>query len=498
MRRVELMIGMLLIAAGAIGSCQRDRDTPRVQNSASPAPSQPVAAPPGNGGASLPDFTWLVNQYGAAVVNVKVVGRAGNAGDMSPSQADDPFSDFFRHFGIPLPGGPAGRAPPLLRGEGSGFIVSAEGHVLTNAHVVAQASTVTVKLPDRREFPARVIGADRLSDIAVLKVEATGLPVVRAGNPSQLQPGQWVVAIGSPFGFENSVTVGVVSATARALGPQSSLVPFIQSDVAVNPGNSGGPLFNLRGEVVGINSQIYSATGGYQGVSFAIPIDVALDVQKQLISTGHVTRGRIGIAIQDVDASLAKAFGLDRPRGALVSAVEPDGPAAKAGLKAGDVILTLDGTPIETSGELPARVASVKPGSDARLRVWRSGKTVDLRVRVAELKDDEGDRTAAGAAGSRGNAPLGLTVRPLTSAERAESQTEGRIVVESVAGPAAEAGIQPGDLILAVGNQNVSSVEELRRAASRPSESVAFLVQRDGQRIYFPVRVPSGSERSTK
>ncbi len=275
-------------------------------------------------------------------------------------------------------------------------------------------------------------------------------------------------------------------------------MPFIQSDVAVNPGNSGGPLFNLRGEVVGINSQIYSATGGYQGVSFAIPIDVALDVQKQLISTGHVTRGRIGIAIQDVDASLAKAFGLDRPRGALVSAVEPDGPAAKAGLKAGDVILTLDGTPIETSGELPARVASVKPGSDARLRVWRSGKTVDLRVRVAELKDDEGDRTAAGAAGSRGNAPLGLTVRPLTSAERAESQTEGRIVVESVAGPAAEAGIQPGDLILAVGNQNVSSVEELRRAASRPSESVAFLVQRDGQRIYFPVRVPSGSERSTK
>ena len=307
-----------------------------------------------------------------------------------------------------------------------------------------------------------------------------------------MEPGQWVAAIGAPFGFENSVTVGVVSATARALGPQSNLVPFIQTDVAVNPGNSGGPLFNLRGEVIGINSQIYSATGGYQGISFAIPIDVALSVERQLIDSGHVTRGKIGITIQDVNAQLAQAFHLDRPRGALVNSVEPDGPAAKAGVKPGDVILSVNGKPIETSSELPALIASIKPGSEAVLALWRNGRQAAATVRVAELKDDEdeGGATGGSAESKAGReARFGLTVRPLTPEERKQVDTEGRIVIEQVQGPAAEAGMQPGDIILAAGDKPVRSVEDLRKASSGAKGSVAFLIQRGNQQIYIPVTV---------
>jgi serine protease Do len=441
----------------------------------------------------LPDFTGLVKKYGPAVVNVNVVGPRTTANSAPQLSPDDPLSEFFRRFGIPGgPGGPGGgEQQQPIRGLGSGFIVSADGYVLTNAHVVDQASDVTVKLVDRREFPAKVVGVDRRSDVAVLKIDAHDLPTVKLGDVTRVEPGQWCAAIGAPFGLENSVTVGVVSATSRALGAESSLVPFIQTDVAVNPGNSGGPLFNLRGEVIGINSQIYSATGGYQGISFAIPIDVAVSVEKQLIQTGHVVRGRIGIAIQDVNAQLAQSFKLDRPRGALVSSVEPGGPAAKAGLRPGDVILSVNGKPIETSSELPSLIANIKPGTDATLQIWREGREQTVKVRVAELTEEQAQAAGGGNAGPGSTqAPkLGLAVRPLTPEEQRQIGGEGRLVVEQAQGPAAAAGVQPGDIILAVGNTPVKSVEDLRKATQNAKDSVALLIQRENQRIYVPIRI---------
>jgi serine protease Do len=487
MNRSAYVIGALCAGLAFFSGCGRNRDVNQDQSATAAATATRGAEPPAaSPSGSLPDFTWLVKKYGGAVVNISVVGRPAQTSGPQISP-DDPFYEFFRRFGVP------GGNQPLPRGLGSGFIVSADGNVLTNAHVVAQAAEVTVKLPDRREFPAKVVGVDRLSDVAVLKIEAKNLPVVQLGNPSTVLPGQWVAAIGSPFGFENSVTVGVVSATARALGPEGGLVPFIQTDVAVNPGNSGGPLFNLRGEVIGINSQIYSATGGYQGVSFAIPIDVALNVERQLIETGHVTRGRIGLAIQDVNAQLAQSFQLDRPRGALVTDVQPDGPAEKAGIKPGDVILSVDDKPLETSTELPSRIANIKPGSEATLGLWRNGRQETVKVRVAELQEpgNEASARGGGGAGSASESRFGLTVRPLTPEERSQVQTEGRIVVEQAQGPAAIAGIQPGDIILAVGNQPVRSVEDLKKAASQAKQDVAFLIQRNDQQLYVPVSAAS-------
>lgn len=461
-----------------------------------PAPPPPPAAststepaaPPAQGGAhGLPDFRWLVKRYGGAVVNVNVVGRRSKSGgaQLSPN---DPFFEFFRRFGIPEP-----RQQPEqpTRALGSGFIVSPDGYVLTNAHVVGQGGEVTVKLPDRREFPARIIGADQRSDVAVLKIDGHDLPTVKFGDPSKLEPGEWVAAIGSPFGFENSVTVGVISATSRALGAESSIVPFIQTDVAVNPGNSGGPLFNLRGEVIGINSQIYSATGGYEGISFAIPIDIARNVEQQLIRTGHVTRGRLGVAIQDVSSDLAQSFGLDRPRGALVSDVDPKGPAAAAGLKPGDIILAVNGKPIEESSELPGIIAGTQPGSIASLQLWRHGQAQVVNARVARMDEDEGTQPVSSTQPSgRSSQPpqLGLSVRPLTSAERRSAQTEGHLVVESAQGAAAAAGVRPGDIILAVGDTPVNSVDDLRRAAGG-SKEIALLIQREDTHIYVPVRL---------
>ena len=365
-----------------------------------PAPQRLAAAPAASvaGNVSvrgLPDFADLVAQVGPAVVNVQVVERPAGSGNAdsenSEDEQDDPFGDFFRHFGIPrgaIPQQPRNFAP--VRGIGSGFIISADGYILTNAHVVNNASKITVKLTDRREFEGKVIGVDERTDVAVIKIGAKGnLPVVRLGDSGKLRPGQWVLAIGSPFGFENSVTAGVVSATARSNVGEggNGYVPFIQTDVAVNPGNSGGPLFNLDGEVVGINSQIYSRSGGYEGISFAIPIDVANNVAEQLIKNGHVSRGRIGVTIQTVTAATAENFGLDRPRGAAVASVESGGPADKAGIEPLDIILSVNGKPVDLSDELPPMIAEIKPGQVAQLEVWRDKAIKRISVTVEELKE---------------------------------------------------------------------------------------------------------------
>jgi len=452
---------------------------------ASSQPTQPAEPPPAvpvtTNEVGLPDFSGLVDAYGRAVVNVTAVGRLA-AGRVPGFEPGDPMEEFFKRFGFGTPP----RAHPPVRGEGSGFVVSPDGYIMTNAHVVDNATDVTVRFTDRREYSAKVIGIDERTDVAVLKIDAEGLQHVRLGDPQGLKVGEWVVAIGSPFGFENSVTAGIVSAKSRSL-PGDAYTPFIQTDVAVNPGNSGGPLFNLKGEVVGINSQIYSRTGGYQGVSFAIPIDVAISVRDQLIEHGRVQRGRIGVTIQDVNQALADSFGLDRPRGALVSSVERGAPADDAGIKAGDVILEVDGRGVEDSGDLPPMIAEVKPGTKANLTVWRDRARKDLSVRVGEL-EDERMASAEEAAGSEGG-KLGLAVRPLSPAEQQQAQTEGRLLVEEVAGPAALAGVQPGDVILAVNGRQVDSVKALREAVDTSGGTVALLIQRGEAQIYLPVRM---------
>jgi serine protease Do len=437
-----------------------------------------VAAP--TAGPASTDFRALVQLYGPAVVNVSVRadGRTAARRALPPGMDED--NPLFRYFGVPM----TPQGAPAVRGEGSGFIVSADGVILTNAHVVDGAERVTVKLTDRREFEARVLGVDGKSDVAVLKIEAADLPVVKIGDPSSLEVGEWVVAIGAPFGFENSVTAGIVSAKGRTL-PDDGYVPFIQSDVAVNPGNSGGPLFNLRGEVVGINSQIYSHSGGYQGVSFAIPIDVAMDVGHQLQANGHVTRGRLGVGIQEVDQALAKSFGLDRPRGALVASVEQGGPAAKAGVQEGDVILSFDGRAIDSAGALPATVAAVQPGRKVDVEVWRDRASRKLSVKLGEAEATE--VVADNGAPARGR--LGLSVRPASPGEAGDSESARGLVVEEVTGPAAEAGIQPGDVVLSANGRPVHNVEDLRAIVKDAKDLVALLVQRGSSRIFVPVEL---------
>lgn len=454
---------------------------------AAAAPATAVSATPAPIGArSLPDFASLVERFGPAVVNVSVVGRTEPASNNAPGLSpDDPFSDFFRRFGLPQQ--PRGNAPPM-RGQGSGFIISPDGYIMTNAHVVDDAAQVTVRLTDRREFTAKVVGADKRSDVAVLKIDVKGLPTVRIGDPSKLRPGEWVVAIGSPFGFENSVTAGIVSAKARSLpGEEGNYVPFIQTDVAVNPGNSGGPLFNLDGEVVGINSQIFSRSGGYMGLSFAIPIDIAVGIKDQLVSGGKVRRGRIGIGIQEVNAQFADSFGLDRPRGALVGNVESGGPADKAGVKAGDIILGVNGRSVERSSELPVIIAAIKPGAEAQLDIWRDRKQQKIAVKVAELPD-QNEKVANSGQGGNDGAQLGLALRPLDAQERQEAKTDG-LLVEQVSGPAEAAGVQQGDIIVGVNGARVKSVKDLQEAAKKAGKVVALLIQRDGAQIFLPVRI---------
>lgn len=448
---------------------------------ASAAPSEVTQKP----SITLPDFEKIAAQQGPAVVNISVSGtvKTGLSGlppgfpQMDPS---DPFYEFFRCFHAPAP---QGNVP--THGLGSGFIVSPDGVILTNAHVVADADEVTVRLTDKREFKAKVIGADKPSDVAVLKIDARDLPVVRIGDPQQVRVGEWVVAIGSPFGFENSVTAGIVSAKSRSL-PDENYVPFLQTDVAINPGNSGGPLFDLNGEVIGINSQIYSRSGGYQGLSFSIPIDVAMKVEKQLLDHGKVNRGRLGILIQEVNQELANSFGLDKTAGALVSAVEKDSPAEKAGIESGDVILKFNGKEVDRSRDLPAMVADLTPGVTAKVEVWHDGKARELSVAVGEMKTAGAEVKSGGSA----KGGLGLAVRPLTPDERKEAEVSEGLLVENVDdGPAAKAGIQSGDVILSVNGEKVGSVAKLRSLVARHDKSLALLVLRGNSRMFVPIQL---------
>ena len=465
-----LAAAALVLLAGLTG-CQRSSESP----AAAAAPAVvPVAMP----SAGLPDFAGLVARVGPAVVNITSITPGTEvAGSV---EEESPFGDFFKRFGMPRP---HFETPPQ-RGEGSGFIVDANGIILTNAHVVGSGTEVTVRLTDRREFTAKVVGLDKRTDVAVLRIAAKGLPTVKFGNPDALLPGQWVLAIGSPFGFDNSVTAGIVSAKARAL-PDENFTPFIQTDVAVNPGNSGGPLFNLAGEVVGINSQIYSRTGGYMGLSFAIPIDLVVYVKDQLLATGKVRRGRIGVTIQEVDQQLADSFGLDRPHGALVSGVEDGSPADKAGVVAGDVITGLEGVAIDRSSELPARVSRLKPGSTATLEVWRDRSRRNVKLTIGELDEPVAKVATAGKQARGGR--LGLAVRGLTADERKARQVSGGVLVEEVAGPAAEAGLEPGDIVLGVNGRRINAPEQLRDAAAT-GKSVALLVQRGDTQLFVALR----------
>jgi len=431
----------------------------------------PAAAPAATAAASVRgpgfDFTQLAKDEGPAVVNISVTKEV--AAQMPQLDPNDPMNQFFRRFQGPIP-----RQAPE-HGIGSGFIISPDGYILTNAHVVDGVKEVHVKLTDRREFTAKVVGTDAKTDVALIKIDAKNLPTVRIGSAKNVEVGQWVVAMGSPFGFENSLTAGVVSAKSRSL-PGDGYVPFIQTDVAVNPGNSGGPLFDMNGNVIGINSQIYSRSGGYMGVSFAIPIDVAMHVKDELAKSGHVTRGRIGVAVQSVNQSLAQSFGLPKPEGALVGSVADNSPAAQAGIKPGDVILAWNGTAIGDSADLPALVADTAPGKHATVTVWRNGAEQTLGVTVGRVPDEK-VASAEGANPDANSGKLGLALQ----------QSEQGLVVAGASGPAARAGVQQGDVILAVNNQPVKSVEQLRRLVDKAGRHVALLVQREDAKVYVPV-----------
>ena len=464
--------------------------------------STPLAQVP-PAAAALPDFTDLVERVGPVVVNIRTVARVGGGGGAGPQvppdlDENDPFYEFFRRF-FPQPGpqqprpgpGPRGRGGEreVPRGVGSGFILSADGFVMTNAHVVQGADDIIVTLPDRREFKGKLIGADRRTDVAIVKIEASGLPFVRIGDSSRLRVGEWVIAIGSPFGLENTVTAGIVSAKARETG---EFLPFIQTDVAVNPGNSGGPLINMRGEVVGINSQIFTTSGAYAGISFAIPIDEAMRVGDQLRSSGRVTRGRIGVQIGPVTREVAEGIGLAKPQGALVQRVEAGTPAEKAGIEPGDVILRFDGKPVERESDLPRIVGSTKPGSKVPVTVWRKGKSVDLQITVAEMEPDAPARKPGEQPKPNGATPnaLGLTVSDVPADRLKELKVRGAVQVDNVDGAAARAGLRQGDLIVAVNNVEVQNAKQFNEFVAKldAKKNVLLLVRRGEQSNFIVIR----------
>jgi serine protease Do len=438
-------------------------------------------APGANLSRSLvPNFAALVKRYGPAVVNISVTREVTQMGIQLPP-------------GI-APGNPL--APFLARrvignreevSLGSGFIVSADGYILTNRHVVGDAQVIDVKLTDKREFKGKVIGSDELSDVALVKIDADDLPVVVIGNPSRTDVGDWVMAIGSPYGFANTVTQGIISAKSRSL-PGETYIPFIQTDVPINPGNSGGPLFDLGGHVIAINSMIYSKTGGYQGLSFAIPIDVAVDVKEQLLKTGQVSRGRLGVSVQEVSQSLARSFGLSKPDGALISTVEAGGPAAQAGLQSGDVVLAVNGGDVGESADLLTTVARIKPGRRADLLVWRSGAPTHIAVTVGALESNGGSPAAVQAP-----ARLGVTLRPLTAQEQQKLGVDHGLLIQQATGRAASTGLKAGDVVLSVNETPVASIAQLADQLRQARGNVALLIQRGATRLYLPIELPGGA-----
>ena len=458
------------------------------------------------GPQALPNFADLVEKHGPAVVNIRTEARAQRTQIPGLSE-DDPMFEFFRRF-MPPDQRPAPRGrndkgekgdrrgPLRPFGLGSGFVISADGFIVTNAHVIEGAEEIYVRFTDKREMKAKVVGADKRSDVALVKVEATGLPFLKLGDSANMRVGEWVLAIGSPFGFTNSVTAGILSAKSRDLPADSTAsdaVPFLQTDVAVNPGNSGGPLFNLKGEVVGINSQIFSRTGSYAGISFAIPIDYAANVIDQLKKSGKVTRGRIGVAIQNVSRDLADSLGLAKTDGALVGAVEEGSPAEKAGVEVGDVILKVDGRTIESSADLSRTIRAVRPGQKVALTVWRAGKTRELTITVGEFKDEEATRTASPGGKKDAAKPgkLGLAISEVGPEQKKAFKIQGGVVVEAVDGPALAAGIQPGDVILRVNNADIKDVKSFADAVAKldPKKPVALLVRDENGTRFVTLRV---------
>lgn len=432
---------------------------------------------------TLPDFTKLVEENGKGVVNISTIRNARTKVVTNPFPGlDDRTAELFRRFGFPIvPFGPQEQRIPEQRGTGSGFIISSDGLILTNAHVVEGADELRIRLTDNREFSGKVLGLDKKTDIAVVKIEAKNLPVLKIGSSENLKVGEWVAAIGSPFGLANTVTAGIVSAKSRAL-PSEEYVPFIQTDVAVNPGNSGGPLFNMKGEVVGINSQIFSTSGGFMGLSFSIPIDLAIQIKDQLIENGRVIRGRIGVGIQSVTQDLAEAFGMKTPRGAVITQLEKDQPGEKAGLKVGDIVIAMDGKEIKSANDLPVRVSATKPGTKIDLTVLRDGKEKTVTVTVAETPSDE----VTPIDNKQAQGKLGVSVRSLTAEELKELELPNGLLVTDVRGAAAKAGLMPRDIIISANGKSVKTSTDLINVVKK-TDKVALLVQRQNSRIFVAV-----------
>ena len=471
--------------------------------------------------ANLPDFTDLVDKVGPSVVNIRTTTRVSSAQpNLPPGMDNGDMSEFFRRFfGIPLPQGPQGQSPrggqggqgsdqdsnpsdsgndsEQSSGVGSGFILSSDGYVMTNAHVVDDADSIYVTLTDKREFKAKLIGVDDRTDVAVVKIQASSLPAVTIGDSNKLRVGEWVVAIGSPFGLENTVTAGIVSAKGRDTG---DYLPFIQTDVAVNPGNSGGPLINMQGEVIGINSQIYSRTGGFMGISFAIPIDEAMRVADQLEKNGKVTRGRIAVAIGEVTKDVADSLGLPKAQGALVSSVEPGGPADKAGVQPGDIILKFNGQSVDTATDLPRMVGDTKPGTKATVTIWRKGQTRDLPITIAEMQSDKSakaDQKSAPQPKPSASNALGLSVVDIPSDQLAQLKIKSGVQVDSADGPAARAGLQKGDIILRVGDTDITGAKQFEEVTAHldPQKMVAVLVRRGDNTQFVPIRPRAAGQK---
>ncbi|MES2959716.1 MAG: DegQ family serine endoprotease [Pseudomonadota bacterium] len=446
----------------------------------------------------LPDFTELAERVGPAVVNIRTIERGSASAQAGGGEIDDQMREFFRRFGIPLPnnpqqprrGGPRSEdGEPQQRGIGSGFVLTADGYVMTNAHVVDGADEVIVTLDDKREFKARIIGADRRTDVALVKIEASGLPTAKIGDVNQVKVGAWVIAIGSPFNLENTVTAGIVSAKQRDTG---EFLPLLQTDVAINPGNSGGPLINMRGEVIGINSQIYSRSGGYMGISFAIPIDEAVRVSDQLRANGRVIRGRIGVTIAAVTKEVAESIGLGRPVGALVQGVESGGPADKAGIEAGDIITKVDGKVIEKSGDLPRIVGAAKPGAKTNLQVFRRGANRDVSVTVVEFEPEKPRRVAQAndTQPAQPKTAIGLAVSDLTDAQKRELKLRGGVRVEAAEGVAARAGMREGDVVVALDNTEVSDAKQFNTLVAKADKTrpISVMVRRGEWTNYVVIR----------